>query len=204
MIKYLRSITDRLTAFISGVGKFTARWTSHNITAADIQAKIDQAAAMEKAVEEQKQLLADKQTEARALQDELEIYLDQLENFARAIHAKDMDSLQDYGLDAQTSSASRPAPTAKLLVTLEDDTDGVGFIVSTNKDTNASMYEWYKGAGTDASKTDVIPAMALFKTTQKTSFVDDDVVKGQRTFYKVRSVNAAGAGPWSEPVSRVQ
>ena len=81
MIKYLRSISDRLTAFVSGVGKFATRWTPHSITAADIQAKIDQTAAMEKAVEDQKQLLADKQTEARTLQGDMETYLSQLENF---------------------------------------------------------------------------------------------------------------------------
>jgi len=38
--------------------------------------------------------------------------------------------------------------------------------------------------------------MTLFKTTRKISFVDDDVVKGQRVFYKVRAVNPAGVGPW--------
>ena len=46
--------------------------------------------------------------------------------------------------------------------------------------------------------------MKLYKTTTKTPFVDDDVFKGVRYFYKVRAINAAGEGPWSEAVSRVQ
>lgn len=204
MIKYLRSISDRLKSFLSGVNKFIALWAAHSVTPADLQAKIDQTIAMEEAVEEQKKLLADKQTEARALQDAMELYLEQLENFARAIHAKDPENLPDYGLDSQTTSNSRPAPMEKLLITLKDDTDGVGFIVSTTADSDASMYEWYKGVSTDPGKSDIIPAMTLFKTTQKISFVDDDVIKGQRTFYKVRAVNSAGVGPWSEPASRVQ
>jgi hypothetical protein len=66
------------------------------------------------------------------------------------------------------------------------------------------MYEWHKGIGSDPAKTDVIPVMTLFKTTKKITFVDDDVVKGQSVFYKVRAVNSTSEGPWSEPVSRVQ
>ena len=66
------------------------------------------------------------------------------------------------------------------------------------------MYECFKGISADPTKTDIIPVLSPFKTTRKLSFVDDDVVKGQRVWYKVRAINAAGEGPWSEPVSRVQ
>ena len=100
-------------------------------------------------------------------------------------------------------SHSLPAPTLKLQVVLADDTDGEGISVSWNKDSVAAQYEIYRGVSTDPGKTDVIPAMTLLKTTQRTDFVDDDVIKGQRMWYKVRSVNPAGTGPWSEPVSHV-
>lgn len=46
--------------------------------------------------------------------------------------------------------------------------------------------------------------MKNFKTTKKTSFVDDEVPKGVRVFYRVRAANTNGVGPWSEAVSKVQ
>ncbi|MCL5028927.1 MAG: hypothetical protein M1480_07895, partial [Bacteroidetes bacterium] len=42
---------------------------------------------------------------------------------------------------------------------------------------------------------DVVPEMKFFKATKKAAFVDDDVVKGVRYFYRVRATNTAGAGP---------
>jgi len=45
--------------------------------------------------------------------------------------------------------------------------------------------------------------MKNFKTTKKTSFVDDEVAKGTRIFYRVRAANANDRDAWSEAVSRV-
>ena len=87
---------------------------------------------------------------------------------------------------------------------LQDDTDGEGFIVSTQFDANADFYEWQKGFGSSPSDTNTIPELKNFKTTKKTNFVDDEVPKGVRVFYRVRAANTNGVGPWSEAVSRVQ
>lgn len=87
---------------------------------------------------------------------------------------------------------------------LQDDTDGEGFIVSTQFDANADFYEWQKGFGSNPSETKTIPELKNFKTTKKTNFVDDEVPKGVRVFYRVRAANTNGVGPWSEAVSRVQ
>ena len=74
----------------------------------------------------------------------------------------------------------------------------------TAKDDVADSYEWQKGQGTDPKDTSTIPPMSFFKQTSKTVFIDDEVLKGIRYFYRVRAVNRNGQGPWSEPVSRVQ
>ena len=108
MIKYLHSLTDRLDLFINGITKFSTRWSTHGVAPADVQTKADQTATMEKAVETQKQLLSDKQTEARKLQDDIELFLTQLENLAFAIHVNDPENLPDYGLE------ERPSPTPRL------------------------------------------------------------------------------------------
>ena len=58
--------------------------------------------------------------------------------------------------------------------------------------------------GANASDANTIQNMKNFKTTKKTSFVDDEVPKGVRVFYRVRAANTNGVGPWSEAVSKVQ
>jgi hypothetical protein len=203
-MKYLSELVDELKELMSGIVKNAALWASQNITGAIVQQSIDAVNAMETEVAELKKQLSEKLTAARALQDATSQFVTKLENFAYAIHTDTPEKLVEYGLQPHKEAKSKSVPTQKPSVTLEDDTDGQGFIVSTNTDSDATLYEWYRGIAADASKTDVIPAMTLFKTTQKISFVDDDVIKGQRVFYKVRAVNPAGVGPWSDVASRVQ
>ena len=203
-MKYLSELVDGLKGLMNGIVKNPSPWAAENITGETVQQTIDAVNAKEAEVVELKRQLSAKSTEARALQDATSQYCTKLENFAYAFHADTPEKLMEYGLQPRKGPKAKNVPTKKPTVALEDDTDGVGFIVSTITDPDATMYEWYKGIAADAGKTDVIPAMTLFKNTQKISFVDDDVVKGQRAFYKVRAVNPAGVGPWSEPVSKVQ
>lgn len=44
--------------------------------------------------------------------------------------------------------------------------------------------------------------MKNFESTKKTSFVDDEVPKGVRVFYRVRAANTNGVGLWSEPLAK--
>jgi hypothetical protein len=203
-MKYLSELVVDLKNLMSGIVKNAAAWAPQNITAAIVQQSIDAVNAMEAEVAELKRQLSAKLTAARALQDATSQFVTKLENFAYALNSDTPEKLVDYNLTPRKERKAKAVPTLKLKVTLEDDTDGQGFIVSTEADEDAAMFEWYRGISTDASKTDVTPVMTLFKTTQKTSFVDDDVIKGQRLFYKVRSVNAAGVGPWSDVASRAQ
>jgi hypothetical protein len=203
-MKYLSELVVDLKNLMSGIVKNAAAWAPLNITAAMVQQSIDAVNAMEAEVAELKRQLSAKLTAARALQDATSQFVTKIENFAYAMNTDTPENLVDYNLQPRKEKKAKAVPMQKLKVTLEDDTDGVGFIVSTEPDADATMYEWYRGAAADAGKTDVIPEMTLFKTTQKTTFVDDDVIKGRRMFYKVRAVNPAGVGPWSDAASRVQ
>ncbi|HVN48809.1 MAG TPA: hypothetical protein VMU30_08315 [Bacteroidota bacterium] len=204
MIKYLDDLRNRLKQRKAGIVKHLALWNAQSITGDLLDQKIAQVDAADAAIDSAKKALSDSYAAARTVQDALEQFLTKVDNNAVAIHTDDPDSLNDYGIAGRKDNKPKPVPSEKLLVTVEDDIDGFGFILTTTADDNATMYEWYKGVSADASKADAIPSMLLFKTTQKLSFVDDDVVKGQRTWYKVRAVNAAGAGPWSDPANRVQ
>ena len=48
------------------------------------------------------------------------------------------------------------------------------------------------------------PPYPFLRSNEKLQIVDDDVVSGNRYFYRARGVNATGPGEWSEPVSAVQ
>jgi len=204
MIKYLFDSSLRLKTLKSGMEKNAALWESQPDKPEAIQLKIDALAAKEKEIDDMKASLSVKQSEAHALSNEAEGYADRVESIAIGLENSNAEKLNEYGIKLRKAITKKPAPTQVLIPVLEDDSDGVGFVVSTQPDVNADIFEWQKGTGTDASKTDTIPEMKLFKTTTKTYFVDDDIPQGIRIFYRVRAVNSAGQGPWSQPVSRVQ
>ncbi len=204
MTKYILEIITRLTNFKNGQIKNPDKWNKPDETPEVVQGIIDGLNNASKAIDDAKENLSIAQTNARNLEAEAIKKADELENSAIAYEKNDTAKLSLYGIELRKPKERKPVPTSTLHPKLQDDTDGVGFILATNVDSVADQYEWQKGTGADATKTDVIPEMKLFKTTTKTSFVDDDVAQGVRYFYRVRAINAAGEGPWSEAVSRVQ
>ena len=204
MTKYLLDLLNRLTGYKSGVSKNPEIWKDREETPESIQTHIDKIQKTGDEMDEIEEQLTAKRAEARNLQKTETKYADDLENLAIGLEKSSQEKLNLYGIELKKSPAPKPAPLTKLHPKIEDDTDGVGFILTTNSDPNASQYEWQKGIAADPSKTDVIPEMKFFKTTIKLSFVDDDVQKGVRVFYRVRAINSTGEGPWSEAVSRVQ
>jgi hypothetical protein len=204
MIRYLREESDRLSGFKSGILKNSTKWAANATTTDTIQSNIDLLNAKEKQIENTQTLLAQQQLEAKTLKLTCSKFGDEVENFIYAYHPGEQEKLLDYGIEPRKSYTKKQMPSSKLLVSIQDDTDGEGFILTTQSDADADMYEWYKGVGADAAKPDIIPVMMLFKTTKKITLVDDDVVKGTRVFYKVRAINSKGEGPWSEAVSKVQ
>ena len=204
MVKYLAELISRFTGYKSGITKNPDVWKDREETPEAIQNHIDAVQKVGGELDDLNEQLALKTAEARKLQKEETRYADDFENLAIGLEKSNPDKLMLYNIELRKSLTKKSIPTDILHPKLADDTDGVGYIVSTNSDANANQYEWQKGVAADPSKTDVIPEMKFFKTTIKTSFVDDDVAKGVRYCYRVRAVNSAGEGPWSEAVSRVQ
>ena len=204
MPKYLQDILNRLTALLNGMTKRADKWTKPDETAEVVQGVITEITNVAKEMSDAKEAYALTQSKARSVQAAAIKKADEIEMAAIAYEKGDQVQLNLYGIEVKKERSKRSTPSTVLQAKVQDDTDGVGFIVSNNSDPVADQYEWHKGVGTDPSKTDVIPEMKLFKVTTKVSFVDDDVQQGVRYFYRVRAVNAAGEGPWSEPVSRVQ
>lgn len=204
MIKYLADAAGRLNAIMKGMLGSPDLWGNQPENAAKVQVKIDLLVAKEKDIEDLKAKMATQQAEAHTLSSECEDYADRLESIIIGLVGNVPEKLIPYGISPRRETTKKSAPSKVLHPALDDNTDGVGFIVSTGADPDAYHYEWEKGLATDPSKTDLIPELKFFRICTKSSFVDDDVPKGVRVFYRVRAVNRAGVGPWSEAVSRVQ
>ena len=204
MSKYLADPCTRLKKLKQGMEANPTIWLNQPETPAKVQTKIDQLLTKEKELENLKELMLIKQAEAHTLSDESEEYANRLESITIGLEGNFVEKLIPYGITLRKTRERRTAPEGILRPAIKDDTDGIGFIVTTTVDESANNYEWQKGISTDATKIDVIPEMKFFKITAKASFIDDDVPKGVRIFYRVRAINRAGQGPWSVTVSRVQ
>ncbi len=204
MVKYLSDAIFRLKDLLNGMLKNPEKWTKPDETPETVQAQITILENSSKAIDEAKETLSIVQVNARRALAASGKFADDMENSAIAYHKSDAVQLNAYGIRLRKPRSKRTSPVEALHVRLQDDIDGQGFIVSTTPDSNADQYEWYKGAGADASTTNIVPELKLFKTTTRLTFVDDNVQKGVRYFYRVRAVNTAGEGPWSEAASRVQ
>ena len=76
--------------------------------------------------------------------------LTQAENLAYGIYADNPVKLVEYGLTPKKPREKVPPPTSTLAITITDDTDGEGFVLTiAAKDPVADSYEWKKGQGID-------------------------------------------------------
>ncbi len=203
-MKYLLDLISLFEGLKKGITAYTTLWKDQLYTPEFIQSIIDSLKGTNDEIDTLETSLSKKKKEARLLESDKQAVADKIIKITYGFHSDKPEQLIDYGLKLPKAPETKPRPEKQLAVTLEDDTDGVGFIVYTQVDAAAKNYEWEKGQGANPSDTNTIPEMNFFKYTSKTTFVDDDVAKGVRYFYKVRAVNTAGEGPWSEAVSRVQ
>lgn len=204
MLGYLLEPKEKLLELKAGMEKNTDSWTAQTVDIQTVDNTISAIDAKNSEVDAAKQLVSIHLTEARNLSNDAKKLCSKIENIAMGLYTDSEEKLIEYGIKSKKPPTPKPVPSQALIPIVVNDTDGEGFIVSTQKDSNADYYEWQKGSGADATDLNTIPELKSFKTTKKTKFVDDDVVKGIRVFYRVRAANANGAGPWSEAVSAVQ
>jgi len=205
MVKYLVKLINVLKLFISGMHSNAAVWAAQTETEVTVKAKVLLLEEKNTEIIDLKELLSVKYAEARTLKHGIDQYTDGMINLARGLHKDTPEKLIEYGIPPVKPRTPSKPPIKSLTAVLKDDTDGEGFIISLESvDENAENYEWEKGVSVSASDVQLIPAMSHFKLTTKMTFVDDDVVKGTRCWYRVRSINRKGVGPWSEPANRVQ
>lgn len=204
MLAFLLRIRNRLVKLKNGVSTHATEWTGQPETPVTIQTQITSVDTIQTEIDLLEHQLSEKKKAAHLLVTALDGDADVVEKKAIGFHATTPGELETYGIIARKPNEKHPKPSSTLYVDIKDDSDGIGFIVSTQVDAYADQYQFERGVATDPTDVDTIPPMKEFKTTTKTYFVDDDVEKGVRYFYRVRALNASGAGYWSNASSRVQ
>lgn len=205
MKKYLINTVEDFKALVKGMKSNPADWTNTPVKPTDVETmeteledKGQQVDTAEATASQARHTAMEKNSEAKKM-------YEQVVNLAYGIYANNPEKLSEYGIKLKRESTKIPPPTAVLSIEIKDDTDGEGFVLSVvQRDEVADSYEWQKGPGADPKDLNTIPPLQFFKVTSKTTFLDDQIQKGVRYFYRVRAVNRNGQGPWSEPTSQVQ
>ena len=152
-MKYLLELIDLLKGLKKGIAAYVLQWKDQPFTPESIQATIDELTDANNAITDIESSLSKKQKEARQLEKEKQSVADKIIKLANGFHADNPDQLIDYGLKPRKAPEAKPRPTKQLTVTLEDDNDGVGFVVYTLADSDATNYEWEKGVAANPADT---------------------------------------------------
>ena len=205
MLQYLTKIREFFTKFKNGLTNNAPDWAGEPETIAVMQAHIDDIDSADTAVSDAEINLSQKRTAARVVRDAKQEVIKTLNNRVKGIYSDTVIKWPEFGVHVPVTDApGRTAPTYQHNVNIIDDTDGQGFILSIQTDDLADYFEWEKGQSTNPSDVNTIPALSAWRTNSKLTLVDDEVGAGKRYWYRVRSVNNHGVGPWSEAASRVQ
>lgn len=208
-LTYVQAIIDRLKAQKTGIVNNTSSWTGQPDTPATTQAHIDTLEAGDAEIESLENQLQQKRQALKVMVDAKEKVADSIDFRIKGIHATATSKWIEYGLadpasDAAQQRNTRQVPSKGWVKAVVDDHDGIGFIIEWDKLDSAETYEVERGTSANVADVTSIPAFVHLVSIRKIKYTDDDVEKGKRYFYRVRGINARGAGEWSEAVSRVQ
>lgn len=208
-LNYVTAIINRLKALKTGITTNAAAWVGQADTPATTQAHIDALETADAEIVALENQVSQKRTALKAVTHSKSDVADAIELRAKGIHANASSKWIDYGLTDPNNAAdagrvARPLSNKGIIKTVIDDYDGIGFIVEWEKLADAETYEVERGEAANSTDVNTIPAFKHLVSIRKIKYTDDEVEKGKRYFYRMRGINARGAGEWSEPVSRVQ
>jgi hypothetical protein len=204
MVKYIQVIIDDLNDRIAGMKANPEKWTNQPVTVAELEADVASLEAQAAKIAAAEGALQKEREAGRKLVETFDQKVKQVDNLTFGIHATETTKLVDYKLSLRKSNSSKPIPSKGMMISIVDDVDGEGFVVTWGVIAGADHYEIERGIAPNITDLVLSPPYSFLKTTTKTVLNDDDVLKGKRYFYRIRAVNAAGTGEWSEPVNRVQ
>lgn len=203
--KFIQDQIDELKQLKSGISNHTALWNNQPVTIPQIDAAI---AALEKQAADlntAEETVTKMHHAAHDLVNKTEPLVKQTTKLAEALHHNTPIDLVDYGIDPAKQKTPLGTPGKAIIASIKDDADGVGFAFVFQSLTDALGFDVERAIAPSADVLSVDPAtFTHIETVYKLSFVDNNVVKGKRYFYRIRGVNRTSKGEWSAIVSRIQ
>lgn len=200
-------IQDQITEFKKrkkGIKNNTEVWTGLPISIEEIDAHIKELEERDQKISDALNVAQQEREKARVLVSKRKKNLEQIDNFAIGLHKDSTEKLNEYGIKTLGRSKATVYPHKTVIQNIIDDFDGEGFIIQIAPGNRADYYEVERGTVDHVSTQILEPPYPFLRTTKKLKFVDNNVVKGVRYFYRARAINTMGSGEWSEPMSRVQ
>ena len=204
MIKYIQEAINKLKSRIAGMKANPDKWLNQEVKVVDMEGELTVVEAQSAKVDAAEASLQVEQSKAKNLVETLNHTIKQVDNLAYGIHANETAKLAEYGIPLRKSRSTKPLPGKVMITSITSAPDGEGFVINWDKIASADHYEIEKGVAPNSTDKVLAPPYTFFKSTTKVTLTDDDVEMGRRYFYRVRAMNATGAGEWSEPVNIVQ
>jgi hypothetical protein len=204
MVKYMSNLIADFRDRLAGMKENNAQWDSQSIKEVDVEEIILNLENVEKEIDAAKITLQRKRAEGRKLVAKYAVQLDKIDCLAEGMHIEEKVKLSVYGISTRKSRSTQKNPDKVFITDIIDNVDGVGYIISFKKIKNADRYEIERGIASNPDDIILETPYPFYKTTTKVKVVDTHIEKGKRYFYRVRAINSAGSGEWSEPVSRIQ
>lgn len=202
--KYIQEQITEFKKRKNGIVNNTEIWNGLPVGIEDIDAYIKELEESDQKISDALTVAQQEREKARALVSARKKDLEQIDNFAMGLHKDSTEKLIQYGIKTMGSGKVTTYPHKTVIQSIVDDFDGEGFIIQIAPGNRANYYEVERGTVDDVSTQILAPPYPFLRTTKKLKFVDDNVVKGVRYFYRARAINTMGPGEWSEPISRVQ
>ena len=202
MRKFITNMLTRLTGLKTGIHANAGDWTGQPVQETDIDGQILLLNGKEAEIDAAEDALKLRQSEGHTLVNTADDIADQAESLARGIHQQNPVKLTEYNIKQRKAPAPKNPPGMAVIASLADDSDGIGFVITTQALAYAETFD-IERAVTEA---DVMTATVFshLKTTQKLTYIDDEVITGKRHHYRVRASNRKGSGPVSASVSAIQ
>jgi len=206
MTKYITDLIDTLKERKAGIKKNLVLWKDLPVTEKIVEDAVKELQTIDDEITDLIDALQQKRMQARTLVKAKETgLLAQTDSLAIGLHTADPTKLNEYGIKLRKPAEAKPLPAKSVIDSITDDDDGEGFVITiVSQGEIPDFFEIEKGMAPNADDKVLAPPYPFYKATKKLTITDDDVLKGKRYFYRVRAVNATGAGEWSEAVSRVQ
>ncbi|HLG35601.1 MAG TPA: hypothetical protein VI757_12035 [Bacteroidia bacterium] len=202
MTNFIQKLITRLNALKSGITLNAAKWLNQPVTTVIITDAVQDLTDKDNEIETAKDALSTTRSQGRTLANTHEGLADQTENLALGIHQSTPEKLVEYNISQRKTPVPKNPPGMAVIASLKDDSDGIGFVITTQALADAETFD-IERAVTEA---DVMTAtdFSHIKTTQKLTYIDDDVITGKRHHYRVRASNRKGSGPVSASMSAIQ